>query len=305
MFCKVQLFELLGVFQLNTLCRNNSSIQLKGALKSKFVQLLDELRRMGSALVAFSGGVDSSVLAAAAKIALDGEVLAVTANSPNLPPGELENAKHIAKKIGVKHLIIKTNELGNKDFIMNSPMRCYYCKKELISKLQRIAEKENKAAIVDGLNADELNQYRPGSRALSEKGVLTPLADVGLSKKEVREIAKILVPDVADKPQMACLSSRISYDQKITKEKLIRVGKAEKKIRGLTGIRQLRVRDHGNIARIEVAIDEANKMLNLDSMNKIAKKLKSLGYRYVVLDMEGYRSGSLNDTLGTKTTKFK
>ncbi|MFX1486030.1 MAG: ATP-dependent sacrificial sulfur transferase LarE [Promethearchaeota archaeon] len=290
---------------MNTSCRESISVQLKGALKGKFAQLLDELRRMGSALVAFSGGVDSSVLAAAAKIALDGRVLAVTANSANLPPEELENAKRVAKDIGIKHLVIRTNELKNKDFVMNSPMRCYYCKKELISKLQKIAEKENKAAIVDGLNADDLRRYRPGSRALSEDGIFTPLADVGLSKKEVREIAKILVPDVADKPQMACLSSRISHDQKITKERLIRVGKAEQRIRGLTGIKQLRVRDHGNIARIEVALDELNKMLNLNSMSNITRRLKSLGYRYVVLDMEGYRSGSLEETTGAKTIKFK
>lgn len=285
--------------------KKNDSVQLEGTIRDKFIRLLDELHKMGSVLVSLSGGVDSSVLAAAAKIALGKNALAVTANSPALPSKELQTAENTAKEIGIRHMVIETDELNNADFVMNPPTRCYYCKTELISKLKRIAQKESIAIIADGLNADDLNQHRPGRRALEEHGIAAPLADVNLSKKEVREIAKILVPHVADKPSTACLSSRIPYGRKITEERLLRIGKAEEIIHELTGIRQLRVRDHDDIARIEIGVDELGKMFSLDLMSRTAKELKRLGYRYVTLDMEGYKPGGFDEEVLGKTNRFK
>jgi uncharacterized protein len=269
-------------------------------LKRKMEKVISKLKEKGSVLVALSGGVDSSLVAKLAKIALGDKVLAVTADSMTLPPGELEEAKKIAKEIGVKHLIIQVNELSNPNFAENPPERCYYCKKELISELKRIAREHNLAAIVDGTNAEDLKGHRPGALALIEEGVFSPLADVGLTKNDVRKLAKMLGLSTAEKPSMACLSSRFPYLQRITQEKLRRVAEAEKTIKQLTGIKELRVRDHGDIARVEVGRNERKLLYNEQLMDTIAGKLKALGFKYVTMDLQGYRSGSMDELLERK-----
>jgi uncharacterized protein len=269
-------------------------------LKKKMEEVISKLREKGSVLVALSGGVDSSLVTKLAKIALGDKVLAVTADSMTLPLGELEEAKKIAREIEVKHLIIKVNELSNPNFAKNPPERCYYCKKELISELKRIAKEHKLAVIVDGTNADDLKGHRPGVLALTEEGVFSPLADVGLTKWDVRKLAKMLGLSTAEKPSMACLSSRFPYWQEITEQKLRRVAEAEKFVRRLTGAKELRVRDHGDLARIEIGKNERKLLYDEQLMDTIAEKLKTLGFKYVTMDLQGYRSGSMDEVLERK-----
>ena len=266
---------------------------LCSSTKKKLDELQNFFKDKEKVLVAFSGGVDSSVVTALANIQSD--TIAVTVNSIIFPPWELDNSKKIAEEIGVKHIIMHTNKLG-RSVAENNPKRCYYCKKELIAIFKKVAQKEARI-IVDGTNADDLKSYRPGALALKEGDLYSPLAIVGLKKREVREIAIHLGLSNADKPSMACLASRFPYGQKLTHEGIERVAKAEKYIMDLLKVRQIRVRNHGNIARIELGSKERKLLYNEDLMDKIVKELKYLGFNYVTMDLQGYRSGSMDEVL--------
>jgi len=200
----------------------------------------------------------------------------------------------------VEHILVESSELSDPNFVANPPNRCYFCKKSLVKELLKVAEKYRAKAIVDGTNASDISSHRPGYLAFRESGVRSPLAEIGFTKEEVRVLAKALNLPNWDKPPMACLASRIPYGEQITIEKLNRIAKAESIVKKLTGVALVRVRDHGYIARIEVARNERGKFFSEDIMDKIAEELQKLGYRYVALDLYGYRSGSLDELLPKK-----
>ncbi len=255
----------------------------------------------GSALVAFSGGVDSSLALAICARALPKEkVLAVTSNNETYLPSELDLAREFAGSLGVEHLIVNTRELDNPDYASNPANRCYFCKSTLYSDLRRIAGERGYACVVDGANADDEGDYRPGRKAAKELEVVSPLSLAGVSKAEVRELAKHLGLPSWDKPALACLSSRFPYGQEITAEKLAQVARAEEFLRE-QGFRQVRVRHHGEIARLEVGPEEMERAFAL--REKISAELREAGFLYVALDMSGYASGSLNAALGKKNKK--
>jgi uncharacterized protein len=263
---------------------------------------LRELERIvspyGSALVAFSGGVDSSLALAIAARALSKEmVLAVTSNNETYLPSELDLAQEFADFIGVEHLIVNTRELDNPDYASNPANRCYFCKSTLYSDLRRIAEERDYACVVDGANADDEGDYRPGRKAAKELEVVSPLARAGVNKAEVRALANHLGLPSWDKPALACLSSRFPYGQEITAEKLAQVARAEEFLRA-RGFRQVRVRHHGEIARLEIGPEEMERAFA--SREEISAELKEAGFLYVALDLSGYASGSLNAALGRK-----
>lgn len=269
-------------------------------LKKKLNKLAGILRAYRKALVAFSGGVDSSFLLKCCRDYLGQEnVLAITAVSPTYTKKELEAAKDIAGELGVSHQVIHTNEVDDPNFKANPQNRCYYCKSELFSKLQEMAGKKGIGFVLDATNADDLNDYRPGSLAKKECGVHSPLAEAGLSKKEIRRLSKELGLKTWDAPQAACLASRFAYGQEITQEDLSRVEKAEDFIRSL-GFKMVRLRhyqlvDKTLLARIEIDAAEIEKFISYKL--EVINSLKKSGYHYVTLDLEGYRSGSMN--LGT------
>lgn len=264
-------------------------------LRDKANLILKELRSFGRVMVAFSGGIDSTLVAYLAKLALGKDAIAVTADSPSLPSSELEETKRFAKEIGIQHIIIRTEELEDPKYVSNPANRCYFCKKELSEKLKLLAADLGVSVIVDGTNADDLQGHRPGAAALAEEGVRRPLSEVGMTKAEVRELARLLGLPNFDKPSMPCLSSRIQYGQLITPAKLLRVEKSENFIRSITGVKELRVRDHGNLARIEVGRNERNLFFSEDMLDKIGKALREFGFTYVSFDLLGYRTGSMNE----------
>ena len=223
-------------------------------------------------------------------------LIAVTAVSETYPPGELEAAKEFARTLGVTHRILRTQELESEEFARNSPERCYFCKKELYGKLKKIAETEGISFILDGSNTDDLDDYRPGRKAAEEFSVRSPLVETGLSKSDVRELARFLNLPVWDKPSLACFSSRIPYGTRITPDIIKTVKTAEDHLRVL-GFRQVRVRHHGDIARIEIDREAFGQIITHDAVEKITAALKGLGYIYVCLDLEGYRTGSMNAAL--------
>ncbi len=245
-------------------------------------------KKLDGAVVAFSGGVDSSVLARTAYDVLGKKALAVTIDSPTVDRSELQAAAKLAKDIGIRHIIVKHDELKNPCFRRNEPDRCYHCKKEMLSVLKKAAEKEGISTVVEGTNAEEILGHRPGYAAVKEAGVRSPLAELDYKKKDIRKIAAYLGLPNAQKPSMACLSSRIPYGTEITMELLDKVSKAEAIARS-AGVKQLRVRSIGDIAVIEVLRGEQGRILA--DGGRISKELKALGYKRVVLDLDGYSAG--------------
>lgn len=268
-------------------------------LNDKFTRLKEDLKQMERVIVAYSGGVDSTFLLKASSVAGMERILAVTALSETLPHEELSIAREITSALSIEHRIITTEELKNKNFSDNPPDRCYYCKKELFSKLKDIATKENFSFILDGTNTDDIRDHRPGRRAAKEMGVHSPLLNAGFNKKEIREISRTLGLPTWNKPATPCLSSRFPYGQKITAEGLERVNHAENFLKRL-GLTEIRVRDHSGIARIEVIQEEFAILMEKNNRKEIITLLKSLGYKYITLDLQGFRSGSLNENLKCK-----
>jgi uncharacterized protein len=245
-------------------------------------------------VIAFSGGVDSSTLAAVSRSVLEEKVVAVTAESPTYTPEELDGARKVAQEIGIQLYVVETNELSNENFSRNPENRCYYCKKELLERLKKTARELGFKAVFEGTNFSDLSDHRPGFKAVKEnEHVYSPWVDNGFTKQEIRAIAKRLGLSVQNKPALACLASRIPYNEQITAEKLKRIAKAEQAIKKLTGVQQVRVRDHNGLARIEVGKDERNLLFNTEVLDRVAVELKALGFTYVAVDLEGYRTGSM------------
>ena len=251
---------------------------------------------LGATLVAYSGGVDSAYLAWAARQALGDRVLAVLADSPSLAAFQKRDAIQFAEKYGIPLEVIRTEEFENPDYVKNAPDRCFHCKDELFENLAAIAQERGFASIIYGVNADDTRDFRPGHRAASQYGVRSPLLEAGLTKAEIRELARQAGLPVWDRPASACLSSRIPYGTPVTVQNLKKVEDGEEAIRQL-GFRQFRVRHHGELVRIEIAPDELPKALDPQITQIFTEIFKKLGYKYVTLDLEGYRTGSLNEVL--------
>lgn len=265
-------------------------------LKEKFQLLKDIIKEKGSAAIAFSGGVDSTFLVKVAYEVLGEKLIAVTATSSTYPERELKEAIKYAKDMGAKHIIISSEELDIEGFASNPKNRCYYCKKELFTKIKDVASENGVKYVFDGSNLDDNGDYRPGMQAARELQVISPLKEAGLTKNDIRELSKELGLPTWNKPSFACLSSRFPYGHKITLPKLKMVDQAEQFLLDM-GIKQVRVRHHGEIARIEVAPEEREQFFNIKLMDKIGDKFKEIGFTYVTLDMLGYRTGSMNEVL--------
>ncbi|MCD6528795.1 ATP-dependent sacrificial sulfur transferase LarE [Candidatus Bathyarchaeota archaeon] len=249
-------------------------------------------------VIAFSGGVDSSTLTAVCRKILGEKAVAVTAVSPIYPSEEIEEAKRVAEEIGVRHILVETKELLNENFVRNPEDRCYYCKRELLTTLKTVAEKLGFRTVFEGTNLSDLSGHRPGFKAVKELDrVYSPWVETGFTKDEIRRLGEELGLSVHDKPPLACLASRIPFGEKITEERLVRVERAERIIKRMVKVRQLRVRDHNGLARIEVGRAERRALLDPELMDRIAEELKKLGFKYVTMDLEGYRAGSMLSTI--------
>lgn len=260
--------------------------------------LVERCAALRSVIVAYSGGVDSAVVLAAAARALGPrQVLAVTGRSASVPEAELAGAAALANQIGAAHEFLDTREFDDPSYLANPANRCYYCKTELYGRLRELAGQRGFAHVASGVNADDLGDYRPGLQALAEKGVAAPLAELGLGKAAVREIAALLALPVAQKPASPCLSSRVQYGESITPEKLRRIERAEVLLRSC-GFAECRVRHHDDLARIEVSATDLARFADASLRERIETGLRELGYRYVTLDLRGFRSGSMNEVLG-------
>ena len=259
-------------------------------------RLLSSLRPLDSLLIAFSGGADSAFLAWAANQALGHRALSVTALSPSFSEHDRRDAAHFASANGLRHEFIATEEFQNPLYISNNADRCYHCKDELFDKMESLARQRGFAAIAYGINSDDTHEFRPGHRAAAEHRILAPLLDAGLSKSEIRALSREAGLETWDRPAAACLSSRVAYGTAVTPELLARIERGESFLRDL-GFRQFRLRAHGDLARVEIDRDELSRALDVELTHRISARLKSLGFAYVTLDLEGYRPGSLNALL--------
>ena len=280
---------------------NGACAEFAGIEESRHKQarMIADLRQTDSLMIAFSGGADSAYLAWAANQALGKRALAVTALSASFSEHDREQAQGFAAAAGIRHECIRTEEFANPLYVANQADRCYHCKDELFDKMEALASERGFAAIAYGINADDTHEFRPGHRAAAEHKILAPLLTAGLRKNEIRALSREAGLATWDRPAAACLSSRVAYGTAVTPELLARIERGEDFIRGL-GFRQFRLRAHGELARVEIAPEELPRALDAETMRRIAAELKQLGFAYVTLDLEGYRTGSLNASLKSK-----